>query len=161
MNKPNFQAMNKKELRAYVLTHREDNEAFYALVDKLHENVAAIEAAVCEWLHFQYPDRTIHKNSEKPSHLILTDPEGNITEVKIHTLGSSLPTNKPFIEILINDMADSDREKLRNIITVFAIKDETNARRLEAELAEIDFDTLTQSSRIVGYIQPGGKFQNI
>ena len=36
MNKPNFQAMNRKELHDYVLTHREDQEAFYAYVDKLH-----------------------------------------------------------------------------------------------------------------------------
>lgn len=32
--KPNFQAMSRKELRAYVLEHRDDNEAFYAYMDK-------------------------------------------------------------------------------------------------------------------------------
>lgn len=36
MSKPNFQAMNQKELHDYVLTHRDDQEAFYAYVDKLH-----------------------------------------------------------------------------------------------------------------------------
>jgi hypothetical protein len=36
MNKPNFQSMNQKELQSYVLAHREDQEAFYAYVDKLH-----------------------------------------------------------------------------------------------------------------------------
>jgi hypothetical protein len=36
MNKPNFQAMSQKELQGYVLTHREDEEAFHAYVDKLH-----------------------------------------------------------------------------------------------------------------------------
>lgn len=36
MNKPNFQSMNQKELQNYVLSHREDQEAFYAYVDKLH-----------------------------------------------------------------------------------------------------------------------------
>ncbi len=35
MNKPNFQTMSQAELRAYVLSHREDNEAFYALADCL------------------------------------------------------------------------------------------------------------------------------
>ncbi len=31
MNHPtNFQIMNESELRAYVLVHREDTEAFYA-----------------------------------------------------------------------------------------------------------------------------------
>ncbi len=37
MNKPNFQAMTKEELRAYVLEHRDDQEAFYAFADKLRE----------------------------------------------------------------------------------------------------------------------------
>lgn len=36
MSKPNFQAMSQKELHNYVLTHRDDQEAFYAYVDKLH-----------------------------------------------------------------------------------------------------------------------------
>jgi hypothetical protein len=36
VNKPNFQAMNQKELQGYVLEHREDQEAFHAYVDKLH-----------------------------------------------------------------------------------------------------------------------------
>ncbi|MFN6569145.1 DUF6887 family protein [Dendronalium sp. ChiSLP03b] len=37
MTKPNFQAMTKQELRAYVLEHRDDQEAFYAFADKLRE----------------------------------------------------------------------------------------------------------------------------
>lgn len=32
---PNFQAMSRKELRTYVLEHREDDEAFHAYMDKL------------------------------------------------------------------------------------------------------------------------------
>ena len=35
MNHPNFQTMNESELRAYVLAHRDDTEAFYALADRL------------------------------------------------------------------------------------------------------------------------------
>jgi len=34
--KPNFNEMNKKELRTYVLAHRDDNEAFYAYMDKIN-----------------------------------------------------------------------------------------------------------------------------
>jgi hypothetical protein len=34
--KLNFQAMSKQELRNYVLNHRDDDEAFYAYMDKLH-----------------------------------------------------------------------------------------------------------------------------
>lgn len=35
MSKLNFQTMDQAELRAYVLSHREDNEAFYVLADRL------------------------------------------------------------------------------------------------------------------------------
>ncbi|WP_373525877.1 hypothetical protein [Nostoc sp.] len=43
MNKPNFQAMSQKELHAYVLAHRDDQEAFYAYVDKLHAEATWVE----------------------------------------------------------------------------------------------------------------------
>jgi hypothetical protein len=33
--KPDFETMSKAELRAYYLAHRDDNEAFYTLVDRL------------------------------------------------------------------------------------------------------------------------------
>lgn len=36
MSKPNFQVMSQKELHDYVLTHRDNHEAFYVYVDKLH-----------------------------------------------------------------------------------------------------------------------------
>lgn len=35
MSKPNFDAMSKAELRAYVIEHQDEQEAFYALVDRL------------------------------------------------------------------------------------------------------------------------------
>lgn len=33
--KPDFDMMSKAELRAYLLDHRNDNEAFYRFVDRL------------------------------------------------------------------------------------------------------------------------------
>ncbi|MBW4583103.1 MAG: hypothetical protein KME42_26340 [Tildeniella nuda ZEHNDER 1965/U140] len=36
MTKPNFAAMSIADLRAYVLSHRTDDEAFYALADRVH-----------------------------------------------------------------------------------------------------------------------------
>ncbi len=36
MNKINFQDMDRKSLKAYVLSHREDEEAFCVYIDKLH-----------------------------------------------------------------------------------------------------------------------------
>lgn len=36
--KPDLNVMSKAELRTYVLTHREDTEAFQALADRIHAN---------------------------------------------------------------------------------------------------------------------------
>ncbi|GCL40236.1 hypothetical protein SR1949_53710 [Sphaerospermopsis reniformis] len=36
MRKLDFKTMSMKELRAYVLSHRHDQEAFYFYVDKLN-----------------------------------------------------------------------------------------------------------------------------
>lgn len=38
MSKPNFNAMSKAELRAYVIAHQDDQEAFYAFADRLSAN---------------------------------------------------------------------------------------------------------------------------
>lgn len=43
MSKPNFQSMSQKELQAYMLAHRDDQEAFYAYVDKLHAEATWVE----------------------------------------------------------------------------------------------------------------------
>ena len=43
MEKPNFSEMSTKELRAYVMAHRDDDEAFYAYVDKLHAEANWVE----------------------------------------------------------------------------------------------------------------------
>jgi hypothetical protein len=36
--KPNFAAMSRTELRAYMLEHRDDDDAFYAYMDLLNKN---------------------------------------------------------------------------------------------------------------------------
>lgn len=61
--KPDFDTMSIAELRAYVLLHRNDNEAFYKLADRLEassdnrdlypipdtiENIAIMETAIQE-----------------------------------------------------------------------------------------------------------------
>lgn len=43
MSKPNFEAMNRKDLHNYILAHRDDQEAFYAYIDKLHAEATWIE----------------------------------------------------------------------------------------------------------------------
>lgn len=50
MSKPNFQLMSQKELHDYVLSHRDNMEAFYAYVDKLHAEGNWIEMPALESL---------------------------------------------------------------------------------------------------------------
>ncbi|MEH2323738.1 MAG: hypothetical protein V7K32_09220 [Nostoc sp.] len=50
MTRKNFQGMTKQELRAYVLQHRDDQEAFHALTDKLREK-PGIEITSTEQMH--------------------------------------------------------------------------------------------------------------
>jgi hypothetical protein len=45
MSEPDFKTMSRKDLHAYVLAHRDDQEAFYAYVDKLHAEATWIEMA--------------------------------------------------------------------------------------------------------------------
>lgn len=48
MSKQKYQTMTQKELRNYVLAHREDKEAFHAYVDKLNAEGDWIEMAPVE-----------------------------------------------------------------------------------------------------------------
>jgi len=41
--KPNFTAMTRKELRTYLLAHRNDEEAFFAYVDRSETEANWIE----------------------------------------------------------------------------------------------------------------------
>ena len=43
MSKPNFDAMSKAELRAYVIAHQDDQEAFYTFVDRLTANPSSVK----------------------------------------------------------------------------------------------------------------------
>ncbi len=40
--KPDFANMTTSDLRAYVLQHREDEEALHVLIDKLHANSSSV-----------------------------------------------------------------------------------------------------------------------
>ncbi len=58
MTKPNFATMSRKELHDYFLAHRDDQEAFYAYVDKLHREGNWVEMPPLKSLNDlnQYPD---------------------------------------------------------------------------------------------------------
>jgi hypothetical protein len=40
--KPNFAVMSTRDLRAYVLEHRDNDEAFHILVDRLKVNASGV-----------------------------------------------------------------------------------------------------------------------
>lgn len=60
MSKPNFQSMSQKDLHDYVMAHRDEQEAFYAYVDKLHSEANWIEMPAMESLQDleNYPEFT-------------------------------------------------------------------------------------------------------
>ena len=45
--KPDFDRMSIAELRAYLLSHRDDNEAFYKLADRLESSFEDTELYPC------------------------------------------------------------------------------------------------------------------
>jgi hypothetical protein len=57
MSMLNFQTMSRKELHNYVLAHREDQDAFYSYVDKLHNEGNWVEMPAVESVEDlgQYP----------------------------------------------------------------------------------------------------------
>jgi hypothetical protein len=76
-------------------------------------------------------------------------------------MGSCLLTNKPFIELLINDIIAEEQKNPIKVITVFVSSNLSNAKQLETKLTEANFDSRAQCSLVVGYIEPGGKFQSL
>lgn len=44
MNKPNFKQMNRKELKKYILTHREDEEAWNEFISRPRPNSIIVPA---------------------------------------------------------------------------------------------------------------------
>ena len=60
MSKPNFQAMSQKDLHNYILAHRDDQEAFYLYVDKLHKEGNWVEMPPVESVEDleKYPEFT-------------------------------------------------------------------------------------------------------
>lgn len=158
--KPNFQRMTKKELRAYVLAHRDDDEAFYALVDKIHEANAVIYDAVMKWFQKSNPHEYVTKISSKSSLFILKDVRGNEMGVNVQIMQSELPKYQPFIEIIIDELINKwEKRKFNSYMMVFLGENETETIRLERDLTEVNFDSRTQYSHMVGYITPGGEFQ--
>jgi hypothetical protein len=69
MNQPDFQAMSLKDLRAYVLSHNDDNNAFYAYVDRKQAQGKATKYPPLKSLEDleNYPE-AIERLKQDPSH---------------------------------------------------------------------------------------------
>jgi hypothetical protein len=63
MNKPNFATMSTAELRAYVLEHREDEEAFHLLMDQVSA-LPAVEVKSMEHFKQLVQERLDKQNSQ-------------------------------------------------------------------------------------------------
>jgi len=74
MSKLDFQAMTQKDLHAYVLAHRHDQEAFYAYIDKLYAEANWVEMPPLQSLEDleNYPEfiEHIRGNSEPPDNAV-------------------------------------------------------------------------------------------
>ncbi|MDX2243443.1 MAG: hypothetical protein NW224_22405 [Leptolyngbyaceae cyanobacterium bins.302] len=81
MNKPDFKTMTRKDLHTYVLTHRDDQEAFYTYVDKLHAEATWVETPPLQSVDDleNYPEfiehvrKSAEPHSPQPNHLDATE----------------------------------------------------------------------------------------
>lgn len=130
--KPDFQMMTKRELRTYMLSHRDDDEAFYAYVDKVHEVNTSIYAAVSEWLQARNLNKSVHKTPKNSSWFILADLSGDRTGIKVQNV-TSLPTDRKFMEIIIGESSGNYNQEFSHYKIVFVTKNETVAIQLEKD----------------------------
>ena len=162
MNQPNYQAMSLKELREYMLDHRDSDEIFYAYMDKLHAEKARVRDKVYQWLKNTNTDGEITKMPEKYPGSVLSDTDGVLRGIRVQTVMYTLPRYHPLLEIIIQDLiAVNSRTSLENFLTVFVAKNETDAQQIDTELVEANFDSRAKSIRVVGYINAEGKFQRV
>jgi hypothetical protein len=70
MSKPDFKTMSQRDLQTYVLAHRDDQEAFYAYVDKLHAEATWVEMPPLESAEDleNYPEFLEHVQQKSKSH---------------------------------------------------------------------------------------------
>ena len=69
MSQPKFESMSQKELQRYMLEHRDDREAFYAYVDRLHQEGNWIEMPPVDSVDDleQYPEFTARFRKDSQS----------------------------------------------------------------------------------------------
>lgn len=74
MSTPDFTTMSRRDLHAYVLAHREDQEAFYAYIDKLHAEATWVEMPPLQAVEEleDYPEFLEHlrRSSEPPDRTV-------------------------------------------------------------------------------------------
>jgi len=158
---PNFQAMSKKELRSYLLAHRDDDKAFYAYADRVYDSVATVEGAVFEWLKRQNPHQDITKVPDKHLRFLMTDEDEKIKRIKVHVITSSIANYKTLLEMNIKDIASDIKKDKVDFFVVFVSENYKTALNLERDLTELQSNSVTKSARVVGYVDSDGKFKEI
>ncbi|MEQ8995387.1 MAG: hypothetical protein RID53_02650 [Coleofasciculus sp. B1-GNL1-01] len=158
---PNFQTMSKKELRSYLLAHRDDDRAFYAYADRVYDSVATVEAAIFEWLKRQNPHQDIIKVPDKRLKFLITDKDEKLKSIKVHIMNSSIANYKTLLEIKIKDIASDSKKDDFDCFVVFVSENCKTALNLERDLTELQSNSVTKSSRVVGYVDSDGKFKEI
>jgi hypothetical protein len=101
MTNPDFQSMTKAQLRAYVLTNRDDDEAFHAYVDKVRES-PRVEITSEEQFERLVREKTLERAKEAESmnvkQMIIDEMEGcpnyALLEVLSHLLFVKARINK-------------------------------------------------------------------
>jgi hypothetical protein len=162
MTKANYQEMNRQELREYMLAHRDDDEVFYAYMDKLYEEKAAIKQRVISWLVENHPQQNIEKIPDKKIGHVMVDSEGKMRGIRIQTISDSLTNYQPLLEMLIQDLIGANnRTDLEMFLTVFVTKNQADSEQLDQSLTEANFDIRAKSCRVVGYMNAEGNFQRI
>jgi hypothetical protein len=158
---PNFQIMSKKELRSYLLAHRDDDSAFYAYADRVYDSVAIVEVAVFEWLKRQNPHQDITKVPDKRLRFKITDKDEKVKRIKVHIINSSIAKYKTLLEIKIKDIASDSKKDEVDCFVVFVSENCKTALNLERYITELQSNSVTKSARVVGYVDSDGKFKTI
>ena len=158
---PNFQTMSKKELRSYLLAHRDDDSAFYDYADRVYDSVATVEAAVFEWLKRQNPHQEITKAPDKCLMFLITDNDEKVKRIKVHIMNYSTANYKTLLEIKIKDIASDSKKDKVDCCVVFVSETYQNGLKLERYLTELQSNSVTKSARVVGYVDSDGKFKEI
>lgn len=90
----------------------------------------------------------INRNGE-----LVNDEAGNLKEIKIQPMKSSLATRQILIDVMIQNLIGNGQTDNSSVMVVFVSKNVRDAMELDRELNNANFHNLTKCDRVVGYIR--------